>query len=101
MPGVVEALALTAIAHAAKRYWCYPEEWLRLWAEDLTVTPDFIDAHRVYCAQRSPEVVGFCAVSGEGLTRELEHMWVPSRSAAASGRPSSAREVAQGAVHRP
>jgi acetyltransferase (GNAT) family protein len=76
MPGVVEALALTAIAHAAKRYWRYPEEWLRLWAEDLTVTPDFIDADRVCCAQRSREVVGFCAASGEGLTRELEHMWV-------------------------
>lgn len=63
-----DAETLTAIAHAAKRYWRYPEEWLRLWAEDLTVTPDFIDADRVYCAQRSREVVGFCAVSGEGLT---------------------------------
>ena len=58
------------------RYWHYPEEWLRLWAKELTVTPDFIENNRVYCAQRSSEVVGFYALSGEGLTRELDHLWV-------------------------
>ena len=71
-----DAETLTAIAHAAKRNWHYPEEWLRLWAEELTVTPDFIENNRVYCAQRSSEVVGFYALSGEGLTRELDHLWV-------------------------
>ena len=71
-----DAETLTAIAHAAKRYWHYPEEWLRLWTKELTVTPDFIENNRVYCAQRSSEVVGFYALSGEGLTRELDHLWV-------------------------
>ena len=37
---------------------------------------DFIENSRVYCAQRSSEVVGFHALSGEGLTRELDHLWV-------------------------
>src|SRR5438445_217906 len=48
-----DAESLTAIAHAAKRSWRYPEEWIRLWADELTVTPDFIERNRVGCAQRS------------------------------------------------
>ena len=38
-----DADTLTAIAHAAKRSWRYPEEWIRLWSNELTVTPDFIE----------------------------------------------------------
>jgi len=71
-----DAETLTAIAHAAKRSWRYPEEWIRLWANELTVTPDFIERNRVCCAQRSGQVVGFYALSGTGSTCELEHMWV-------------------------
>src|SRR5437870_12281050 len=71
-----DAETLTAIAHAAKRYWHYPEEWLRLWAEVLTVTPDFIENNRVYCAQMRSEVAGFYALSGEGLSRALDHLWL-------------------------
>jgi len=63
-----DADTLTAIAHAAKRSWRYPEEWIRLWSNELTVTPDFIE--------RGGQVVGFDALSGTGSTRELEHMWV-------------------------
>src|SRR5947209_8243461 len=80
-----DAETLTAIAHAAKRYWRYPEEWLRLWVEELTVTPAFIENNRVYCAQRGGEVVGFYALSGEGVTRELEHMWVAPEQVGGGG----------------
>ena len=71
-----DADTLTAIAHAAKRSWRYPEEWIRLCSNELTVTPDFIERNRVCCAQRGGQVVGFDALSGTGSTRELEHMWV-------------------------
>jgi GNAT superfamily N-acetyltransferase len=71
-----DAETLTRIAHAAKRHWRYPEEYIELWREALTVTPDFIGRHPVYCAWRDERIVGFYALSGEGLVRELEHMWV-------------------------
>jgi ribosomal protein S18 acetylase RimI-like enzyme len=67
---------LTRIAHAAKRFWGYPEELIRLWAADLTVTPDFVVDHDTYCAVKRSQVVGFYALSGERTTRELEHLWV-------------------------
>ena len=45
-----DAEALTRLAHAAKRHWRYPEEWIALWRPGLTVTPEFIATHPVYCA---------------------------------------------------
>jgi GNAT superfamily N-acetyltransferase len=49
---------------------------IRLWRADLTVTPEFIAEHPVYCATVESRIVGFSALSGEKASRELEHMWV-------------------------
>jgi len=71
-----EARALTRIAHAAKRHWKYPEAWMRLWRDALSLTPPFVERHPVYCAVAGASVLGFYALSGAGATRELEHFWV-------------------------
>ena len=71
-----DAAALTRIAWAAKRHWDYPEEWLALWAPDLTVTAEFIRSHPVHCAIRDGEIAAFYALSNEGTEFEVEHMWV-------------------------
>src|SRR5216110_1659166 len=68
-----DAPTLTRVAHAAKRHWKYPEDWIRLWQDALTVTPGFIDRHPVCCAVLGARVLGFYALSGAGATRELEH----------------------------
>ena len=73
---VLDAPVLTRVAHAAKRHWGYPEDWLRLWRDALTVTPAFIERRPVWCAVRGATVLGFYALSGSGATRELEHCWV-------------------------
>jgi GNAT superfamily N-acetyltransferase len=67
---------LTRIAYGAKRSWRYPEKLIRLWKGDLTIGPEFLIRHPVYCAARGTRVVGFYAISGTGAERELEHMWV-------------------------
>ncbi|MFQ5962592.1 MAG: GNAT family N-acetyltransferase [Candidatus Methylomirabilales bacterium] len=71
-----DAEALTRLAHASKRYWQYPEVYIRLWKDALTVTPEFVEHHDVYCAVQGTEMLGFYALSGEGPIRELEHLWV-------------------------
>ena len=71
-----EAGELTRIAHAAKRYWGYPEEWIELWATELTVTPAFIESSPVYVAERVETVLGLYALSGKPPELELEHAWV-------------------------
>ena len=67
-----ECAALTRIAHAARRFWGYPENLMREWKADLTVSPQTLAQGQAYCAVRDARVVGFYATSGEGNERELE-----------------------------
>jgi GNAT superfamily N-acetyltransferase len=71
-----EASVLTTIAFEAKRYWGYPEDWIRHWESDLTISPEFVREHHVYVAEADGEIRGFYALCVSGAKAELEHMWV-------------------------
>lgn len=71
-----EASVLTAIALDAKRYWGYPEHWIKHWESDLTISADFISDNHVYVAEVDGEIRGFYALCVNGNKAELEHMWV-------------------------
>jgi len=87
-----EAEVLTEIAHAAKRYWGYPENWIEHWKADLTITPELIANNEMYVAVSGEEIAGCCAIvfsdsPAEGAPAELEHMWIrPERMGAGVGR---------------
>jgi GNAT superfamily N-acetyltransferase len=71
-----EAAALTMLAHAAKRHWGYPEDWIKSWQTELTITPAFISGNEVFVAVIDETIAGCCAlVVSDGLA-ELEHMWI-------------------------
>ena len=71
-----EAAVLTEIAHAAKRHWGYPENWIEHWQDDLTITPDFIATNEMYVAINGEEIAGCCALVMRDSLAELEHMWI-------------------------
>jgi len=71
-----EAEQLTAIAHAAKRHWGYPDGWIEQWQTDLTITPDFIDDHEVFVAIINDSIAGCCALVVTDALAEIEHMWI-------------------------
>jgi GNAT superfamily N-acetyltransferase len=71
-----EAALLTEIAHAAKRHWGYPENWIQHWKADLTITPEFIANNEVYVAVKGEEIAGCCALAINESVAELEHMWI-------------------------
>ncbi len=72
-----EAALLTTIALEAKRYWGYPEHWIKHWETDLTITADFIRDNPVNVAESDGEVRGFYALCVTGSdAAELEHLWV-------------------------
>ncbi len=82
-----EAATLTAIAHAAKRHWNYPEGWIELWREELTITPDFINGNEVFVAAVNEEIAGCCALVVNDSLAEIEHMWIrPEHMGAGVGR---------------
>jgi GNAT superfamily N-acetyltransferase len=70
---------LTQIAHAAKRHWGYPESWIAVWKDVLTITPDFITGNKAYVAFVDEEVAGFYAVLDRGEKAILDHMWIMPR----------------------
>jgi ribosomal protein S18 acetylase RimI-like enzyme len=72
-----DAATLTRIAREAKASWGYPPEWLDRWREELTITPDYVRAHRVLVAEDgggSPR--GLIAVGAGARGAEIEHLWV-------------------------
>src|SRR6478736_9546853 len=71
-----EAAKLTAIAHAAKRHWGYPEAWIARWAGTLTLTPGYIAAQPTFAARVGEEVVGFHALVLQGAAAQLDHLWL-------------------------
>ena len=71
-----DAAELTRIARAAKRHWGYPDEWMALWRDQLTVTAQDIAAYPTFVAQAGNQMLGFCAVSQRDDVASLEHLWV-------------------------
>ncbi len=74
-----EAPALTAIAHQAKRFWGYPEAWIRSWRDDLTLDQAYIQSHIVYTIRDQRSLVGFYGLVSLNTADhqwELDHLWV-------------------------
>jgi GNAT superfamily N-acetyltransferase len=71
-----EASVLTSMALEAKRYWGYPEHWIKHWESDLTISSDFIHDNHVYVAEENGQIQGFYALIVTGNKAELDHMWV-------------------------
>jgi GNAT superfamily N-acetyltransferase len=71
-----EAATLTAIAHAAKRHWGYPEAWIARWTDTLTLTPGYVEAHPTFVARVGEESVGFHALVLQEGEAQIDHLWV-------------------------
>jgi GNAT superfamily N-acetyltransferase len=71
-----EASVLTSLALESKRYWGYPEHWIKHWESDLTISSDFIHDNHVYVAEENGQIQGFYALIVTGNQAELDHMWV-------------------------
>jgi GNAT superfamily N-acetyltransferase len=71
-----EANVLTQIAHAAKRHWQYPEEWIALWRESLTITDTYLEEHQVFVGEVRETIAGFYALVQAANQWELDHFWI-------------------------
>jgi len=71
-----QADVLTQIAHEAKRYWGYPESWIALWRDSLSITSGFIENNKTYVTLVDGEVAGFYVLIDAGEKAILDHMWL-------------------------
>jgi GNAT superfamily N-acetyltransferase len=71
-----EAARLSEIALEAKRYWGYPEHWLKHWQDDLTLSPEYLATNPVFLAEKDEQILGFYALLIRHDKAELDHLWV-------------------------
>jgi len=50
---------LTNISFASKRYWKYPEQYIEVWKDELTITPSYILKNTVHVAEVTGQVAGY------------------------------------------
>ena len=72
----LDANELSAVAFAAKRHWGYPEEWIQLWMDELTVSPEYIEKNIVISAVENCRIVGWCALVDDAGSCRLDYCWV-------------------------
>lgn len=73
---IEDAEVLSKIAFAAKSFWNYPENWLKLWKDALTITSEFVESNEVFLAELDGNVLGFYALILNSEKVQLEHLWV-------------------------
>ena len=56
-----DADELTKLAFLSKAHWGYPKDWLDLWQDDLTITPEAIEGAIAYVAELEGKIIGFWA----------------------------------------
>jgi GNAT superfamily N-acetyltransferase len=71
-----DAETLTDIAHAAKRHWGYPENWIAAWRDILTMRPEFIAENTAYCAVEADRAIGFYVLTTDDDGLHLDHLWI-------------------------
>lgn len=74
---VSDASFLTQIALKSKSVWGYPQQWLDLWRDELTIDESYINNNHVYCVVNDDNVIGFYAlVNKDENVIELDHFWL-------------------------
>lgn len=74
-----DARQLSEIAFESKRNWGYPNEWMQLWKNELTLTPDYILGNQVVKIFDNRELIGFFSIIESELI-ELDHLWLKPQS---------------------
>lgn len=67
---------LTSISFAAKKYWGYPDEYFKIWEQELTITPEYIRQNKVYLAVLAEEIVGFYSIIEINTQFYLDHLFL-------------------------
>lgn len=54
---------LTEISFASKNYWNYPEEFLQIWQEELTITKKYILQNEVVVIENGQSILGYYSLA--------------------------------------
>ncbi len=57
-----DAHILTKITFESKSHWNYPDDWMRIWEDELTVTQQYIHENAVFVAEGNGSIAGLYSV---------------------------------------
>ena len=67
---------LNRISLASKRHWNYPEEWISMWKDDLTLDENDLLNSSVIVLEVRTIVKGFCSIRTNSDHYEVLHLWL-------------------------
>jgi len=76
-PKPEEASELNTLMRSSKSYWGYLDEWLELWDDELTITPDTMLSRAFYAGRIARELIFFYSIRQLSEHRyDLADCWV-------------------------
>lgn len=67
---------LSDLAKKGKAYWGYPQAWLELWDQDLTIDLLLLRKSMTYVLINKNQIYGFCLLQPKDGLIEIEHFWL-------------------------
>jgi len=67
---------LTNICLTSKWYWKYPEEYMELWKNELTISAAYIRDNLVYVAEVDGKVIGVLSIHEQEKDRWMDQVFV-------------------------
>ncbi len=68
---------LSKITKASKAHWGYSKEQMRIWDDDLTIKPDYINKHIVFKLIKNDQPIGYYSLEiKKESTIKLENMFI-------------------------
>src|SRR5688572_18012962 len=71
-----EAGILSDLALRSKAFWGYAQEYLDLWRDDLTITPEMCDGKSLWVLEVNGNIVGFGEIFPEADWWTLDDLWI-------------------------
>jgi len=71
-----DSQALTRISFAAKGYWNYPEEYFKIWKDELTISGEYTEKNIVYTAEACNVLAGFYSIAHNNEGYLLDHLFI-------------------------
>lgn len=53
---------LTTISFESKGFWKYPNDYMKIWSKELTITPKYINQNIVFTYNINSKIVGFYSI---------------------------------------
>jgi len=71
-----EAEILTTLTFASKQHWGYPQKWMQIWADELTISPKYIQHNYVVAAEIDAQIAGYISVSQDEDGSSLDNLFI-------------------------